>query len=245
MNIFLYEWKKVWKNGAVLKVVLLFLMLSAAIFWADTAMDSEIRTAYLDCHKTLDSLPADEAADLLNAFTLTDETDYIKGHALELIHSEMDSVTGYEDYRQSIQNRYTQSQKISVFQGTASGQNQYMQRIAERYKKLTLHFPLTLQPYQGIRKLMEFYPADLFTVILLIYLTSIVFIQKRTVRLFSYHKKRAAATVPGKIFNCLFQHYCLSVTDFFILFCSVRFSVWLSFNDCCHTKYSRIPCCSI
>ena len=49
MNIFLYEWKKVWKNGAVLKVVLLFLMLSAAIFWADTAMDSEIRTAYLDC----------------------------------------------------------------------------------------------------------------------------------------------------------------------------------------------------
>ena len=42
-------------------------------------MDSEIRTAYLDCHKTLDSLPADEAADLLNAFTLTDETDYIKG----------------------------------------------------------------------------------------------------------------------------------------------------------------------
>ncbi|WP_278883472.1 hypothetical protein [[Ruminococcus] lactaris] len=50
MNIFLYEWKKVWKNGAVLKVVLLFLMLSAAIFWADTAMDSEIRTAYLDCH---------------------------------------------------------------------------------------------------------------------------------------------------------------------------------------------------
>ena len=179
MNIFLYEWKKVWKNGAVLKVVLLFLMLSAAIFWADTAMDSEIRTAYLDCHKTLDSLPADEAADLLNAFTLTDETDYIKGHALELIHSEMDSVTGYEDYRQSIQNRYTQSQKISVFQGTASGQNQYMQRIAERYKKLTLHFPLTLQPYQGIRKLMEFYPADLFTVILLIYLTSIVFIQEQ------------------------------------------------------------------
>ena len=69
--------------------------------------------------------------------------------------------------------------------------------------------------------------------------------EKRTVRLFSYHKKRAAATVPGKIFNCLFQHYCLSVTDFFILFCSVRFSVWLSFNDCCHTKYSRIPCCSI
>ena len=140
MNIFLYEWKKVWKNGAVLKVVLLFLMLSAAIFWADTAMDSEIRTAYLDCHKTLDSLPADEAADLLNAFTLTDETDYIKGHALELIHSEMDSVTGYEDYRQSIQNRYTQSQKISVFQGTASGQNQYMQRIAEpvSYTHLTL-----------------------------------------------------------------------------------------------------------
>ena len=45
MNIFLYEWKKVWKNGAVLKVVLLFLMLSAAIFWADTAMDSEIRTS--------------------------------------------------------------------------------------------------------------------------------------------------------------------------------------------------------
>ena len=144
-------------------------LLSAAIFWADAAMDSEIRTAYLDYHKTLDSLPADEAADLLNAFTLTDETDYIKGHALELIHSEMDSVTGYGDYRQSIQNRYTQSQKISVFQGTASGQNQYMQRIAERYKKLTLHFPLTLQPYQGIRKLMEFYPADLFTVILLIY----------------------------------------------------------------------------
>ena len=32
MNIFLFEWKKVWKNGAVLKVVLLFLMLSAAIF---------------------------------------------------------------------------------------------------------------------------------------------------------------------------------------------------------------------
>ncbi|WP_278998023.1 hypothetical protein [[Ruminococcus] lactaris] len=55
-----------------------FLMLSAAIFWADAAMDSEIRTAYLDYHKTLDSLPADEAADLLNAFTLTDETDYIK-----------------------------------------------------------------------------------------------------------------------------------------------------------------------
>lgn len=126
--------EKVWKNRAVLKVVLLFLMLSAAIFWADAAMDSEIRTAYLDYHKTLDSLPADEAADLLNAFTLTDETDYIKGHALELIHSEMDSVTGYEDYRQSIQNRYTQNQKISVFQGTASGQNQYMQRIAERYK---------------------------------------------------------------------------------------------------------------
>lgn len=25
MNIFLFEWKKVWKNGAVLKVVLLFL----------------------------------------------------------------------------------------------------------------------------------------------------------------------------------------------------------------------------
>ena len=158
----------------------------------------------------------------------------------------MDSVTGYEDYRQSIQNRYTQSQKISVFQGTASGQNQYMQRIAERYKKLTLHFPLTLQPYQGIRKLMEFYPADFGNPAHLsdqhrIYTGA----EKRTVRLFSYHKKRAAATVPGKIFNCLFQHYCLSVTDFFILFCSVRFSVWLSFNDCCHTKYSRIPCCSI
>ncbi len=225
MNIFLYEWKKVWKNGAVLKVVLLFLMLSAAIFWADTAMDSEIRTAYLDCHKTLDSLPADEAADLLNAFTLTDETDYIKGHALELIHSEMDSVTGYEDYRQSSEPVYPKSQKISVFQGTASGQNQYMQRIAERYKKLTLHFPLTLQPYQGIRKLMEFYPADLFTVILLIYLTSIVFIQEQRSGQYAFSlttKNGQRRLYPAKFLPSILALLSICYWLFyFILFCPV------------------------
>lgn len=72
---------------------------------------------------------------------------------------------------------------------------------------------------------MEFYPADLFTVILLIYLTSIVFIQEQRSGQYAFSlttKNGQRRLYPAKFLTVYFSIIVyLLLTFYFILFCPV------------------------
>lgn len=174
----LYEWKKLWKNASVLKIVLLFLVLSGVIFWGELNQDKEAHPIYLNFHKELDQMTGKEAENWFREEKQKEGAGYGRYKALSYLEEEISAVNGYEAYRESIQSRYQQSQSISVF-AKDKGQNQYMERIAQKYKELEISAPMELQPYQGLLKVFDYYVHDILAVVLLIYLVSVVFIQEQ------------------------------------------------------------------
>lgn len=48
LKLILYEWKKLWKNASVLKILLLFWVLSGVIFQGELNQDKEAHQTYLE-----------------------------------------------------------------------------------------------------------------------------------------------------------------------------------------------------
>lgn len=178
VKLILYEWKKLWKNASVLKIVLLFLFLSGLVFQGELNQDREAHQAYLEFHKVTDHMNQKEAEEWLLGEQEKEHSEYGAYMALLYLEDEIEAVNDYDAYRESIQNRYQQSQSISVF-AKDEGQNQYMRRIAQKYKELEIKAPMKLQPYQGLLKVFGFYVQYILAIVLLIYLVSVVFIQEQ------------------------------------------------------------------
>ncbi len=179
MNLILFEWKKLWKNASVFKMLLFFLILSCILFWGELTKEKEAYPRYLELHETVDKMEAQEAAEWLLGEQENNNSGYEDRKAFEYLQTEIEAFSGYEEYREAIQNRYEQSQSISIFAKDDQGQNEYMRRIAEKYKELDVTAPMELQSYQGLKRVLDFFVSDVLTVVLLLYLVSVVFIQEQ------------------------------------------------------------------
>lgn len=178
LKLILYEWKKLWKNASVLKIVLLFLVLSGVVFQGELNQDKEAHQTYLGFHKITDNMTEKEAENWLLEEQKKENTGYGEHKALLYLESEILAVKDYDTYRESIQNRYQQSQSISVF-AKDKVQNRYMEQIAQKYENLEMKAPMKRQPYQGFLKVVDFYVQYILAMVLLIYLVSVVFIQEQ------------------------------------------------------------------
>ena len=65
LKLILYEWKKLWKNASVLKILLLFWVLSGVIFQGELNQDKEAHQTYLEFHKATDNMTEKEAENWL------------------------------------------------------------------------------------------------------------------------------------------------------------------------------------
>ena len=178
LKLILFEWKKLWKNASVLKIVLLFWVLSGVIFQGELNQDKEAHQTYLEFHKATDNMTEKEAGNWLLEQQKKENTGYGEYKALLYLEDEISAIKDYDTYRESIQNRYQQNQNISVF-AKDEEENQYMERIAKKYEKLEIEAPMKRQPYQGLLKVLDFYVQYIFAIVLLIYLVSVVFIQEQ------------------------------------------------------------------
>ncbi len=178
LKLILYEWKKLWKNASVLKIVLLFWVLSGVIFQGELNQDKEAHQTYLEFHKATDNMTEKEAENWLLEQQEKGNSGYGEYKALLYLEDEISAIQDYDTYRESIQNRYQQSQNISVF-AKDEKENQYMERIAKKYEKLEIEAPMKRQPYQGILKVLNTYVQYVLAIVLLIYLVSVVFIQEQ------------------------------------------------------------------
>lgn len=178
LKLILYEWKKLWKNASVLKILLLFWVLSGVIFQGELNQDKEAHQTYLEFHKATDNMTEKEAENWLLEQQEKGNTGYGEYKALLYLEDEISAIKDYDTYRESIQNRYQQSQNISVF-AKDEKENQYMERIAKKYKELAVEAPMKRQPYQGLLKVLDFYVQYILAIVLLIYLVSVVFIQEQ------------------------------------------------------------------
>lgn len=115
VKLILYEWKKLWKNASVLKIVLLFLFLSGLVFQGELNQDREAHQAYLEFHKVTDYMNQKEAEEWLLGEQEKEHSEYGAYMALLYLEDEIEAVNDYDAYRESIQNRYQQNQNISVF----------------------------------------------------------------------------------------------------------------------------------
>lgn len=182
MKLILYEWKKLWKNASVLKIVLFFVALSGVVFWGEIAKDREWTPAYLQMHETLDGMEIEEAKTRIaeerkQRSTQEDaELDWAFSRAAECVEKELEALGEYEAYRESIQNRYEQNQSISIF--ADEEKDAYMGKIASKYEQLSIQAPMKLAPYAGVQKVLEAYAGDVLAIVLLLYLVSVVFIQE-------------------------------------------------------------------
>ena len=178
LKLILYEWKKLWKNASVLKILLLFWVLSGVIFQGELNQDKEAHQTYLEFHKATDNMTEKDAENWLLEQQEKGNTGYGEYKALLYLEDEISAIKDYDTYRESIQNRYQQSQNISVF-AKDEKENQYMERIAKKYKELEVKAPMKRQPYQGLLKVLDFYVQYILAIVLLIYLVSVVFIQEQ------------------------------------------------------------------
>ncbi len=178
LKLILYEWKKLWKNASVLKIVLLFFLLSGLVFQGELNQDKEAHQTYLEFHKITDNMTEKEAENWLLEEQKKEDTGYGEHKALLYLESEISAVKDYDTYRESIQNRYQQSQSISVF-AKDKVQNRYMEQIAQKYENLEMKASMKRQPYQGFLKVVDFYVQYILAMVLLIYLVSVVFIQEQ------------------------------------------------------------------
>lgn len=115
LKLILYEWKKLWKNASVLKIVLLFWVLSGVIFQGELNQDKEAHQTYLEFHKATDNMTEKEAENWLLEQQEKGNSGYGEYKALLYLEDEISAIQDYDTYRESIQNRYQQSQNISVF----------------------------------------------------------------------------------------------------------------------------------
>ena len=115
LKLILYEWKKLWKNASVLKILLLFWVLSGVIFQGELNQDKEAHQTYLEFHKATDNMTEKEAENWLLEQQEKGNTGYGEYKALLYLEDEISAIKDYDTYRESIQNRYQQSQNISVF----------------------------------------------------------------------------------------------------------------------------------
>ena len=178
LKLILYEWKKLWKNASVLKIVLLFFLLSAVVFQGQLNQDKEAHHTYLKFHKDTDDMTENEAVNWLQEEKKNENTGFGEYKALSYMEDEISAIDDYDSYRESIQSRYRQNQSISVFAKDVE-QNQYMERIAQKYESLKINAPMKRQPYQGFLKIVDFYVQYILAIVLLIYLVSVVFIQEQ------------------------------------------------------------------
>lgn len=182
MKLILYEWKKLWKNASVLKVVFFFLLLSGIVFWGEVEKDRKWTPTYLEMHETIDTMSAKEAENWLEKereqFRVRENTEEGDAffRAAKCIEQEIEAMGEYDDYREQIQNRYEQNQSISIF--AEKSELAYMRKIALRYEELSVKAPMMLQPYEGIQRFLESYTSDAVAVVLLLYLVSVVFLQE-------------------------------------------------------------------
>lgn len=177
-KLILYEWKKLWENASVLKIVLLFFLLSAMTFQGQLNQDKEAHHSYLEFHKNTDDMTEQEAVNWLQEEKKKENTGYGEYKALLYMEDEISAIDDYDSYRKSIQSRYRQNQSISVFAKDME-QNRYMERIAQKYESLKINAPMKRQPYQGFLKIVDFYVQYILAIVLLIYLVSVVFIQEQ------------------------------------------------------------------
>lgn len=221
MHLVYYEWKKLWKNASVLKIVLFFIFLSGAVFWGELETDMEWIPEYLSIHKTVDIMTQNEAETWLK--TQREEVgnieysgeNYAREEALECIGSEIEALQNYGSYRASIQNQFKKNQEISIFSDSNVNQGSYMKKIADTYKQLSVNAPMKLQPYLGMERFYHFYVGDILSVILLLFLVSVVFIQER-----KNGKSDFAQTMPngrGRIYAAKTAAVCGSMTGYIIL----------------------------
>lgn len=184
MRLIRYEWRKLWKDFSVLKIVLFFILISSLIFWGEMKKNEEWTSEYLKMHTAVDNGKQKDA----NAWLAEEKTkqenpegnmsDFGTKKALECIGQEMEALENYDAYRESIQNRYEKNQSISIFSDSDGNQERYMRKIARTYEELQVEAPMKLQPYQGIQGLLNFYAGDILAVVFLIYVVSVVFLQE-------------------------------------------------------------------
>ena len=87
LKLILYEWKKLWKNASVLKILLLFWVLSGVIFQGELNQDKEAHQTYLEFHKATDNMTEKDAENwLLEHGSLTVESLKITLQALYNLH---------------------------------------------------------------------------------------------------------------------------------------------------------------
>lgn len=173
----LYECKKLLKNASVIKVIAALLILSSIIFYGELNLDKDAHQTYLSFHKVTDSMSNEDTEKWLNDNKGNDTGGYGSYKALSYLEEEISALNEYDKYRESVQNRYYESMSISIF--AKEDINRYMEKIANRYSDLDIDKPMKLQPYQGIRKVLESYSRYLFVIVLLIYLVSVVYIQEQ------------------------------------------------------------------
>lgn len=182
MKLVLYEWKKLWKNASVLKIVLFFVILSGVVFWGEIAKDREWTPAYLQMHAVLDEMDIEDAKKWIveekERRSTQEDTEFDRAfsRASEYVEKELEALGEYEAYREAIQNRYEQNQSISIFADEAK--DVYMGKIASKYEQLSIQAPMKLKPYAGVQKVLESYVGDVLAIVLLLYLVSVVFIQE-------------------------------------------------------------------
>lgn len=178
LKLILYEWKKLWKNASAIKIILLFFILSGMIFQGQLNQDKEAHPVYLEFHNATDNMTDQEARQWLLEMQKKENSGYGEYKALLYLNQEISAISEYHAYRQAIQDRYEQSQSISIF-AKDDGQNQYMERIAQKYGKLELKATMRRQPYQGLIKVLDSYVQYILAIVLLIYLVSVLFIQEQ------------------------------------------------------------------
>lgn len=178
LKLILYEWKKLWKNASVLKIIFLFFFLSGLVFQGELNQDKEAHQTYLEFHKMTNNMNEREVENWLLEEQKKEDTEYGEHKARLYLEAEILAIKDYDTYRESIQNRYQQSQSISVF-AKDKVQNRYMEQIAQKYKNLKIKAPMKRQPYQGFLKVVDFYVQYILAMVLLVYLVSVVFIQEQ------------------------------------------------------------------
>lgn len=184
MKLLGYEWKKLWMNAGILKMMLFLLVFSNLIFFGNMQKDEDWILYYQEYHNEVKGKTPQEALAIIEECSeqlIVDDfiTDLDRQTALDYLKKEVNTVEEYEEYRAAIQQQYEEMQGISIFQDADWNQDAYMKRITEKYSALEIQAPMKVQPYHGFMEMMKFYANDLFMVILLLYLIGVVFLQEK------------------------------------------------------------------
>lgn len=216
MKLMSFEWKKLWKNGSFLKVLILFLAISSIIFWSEINKNKQWLNDYKELHTTIDSMSISDAKEYVKGEKEIikqshDISSFAKRKALEYIESEINAIESYEEYRKSINEKYEENQDISIFAGENNIQNEYMKKQVEKYDKLHLTSPMKLQKTMSVQALFDFYAGDILGVVLLIYLVSVVFLQEDKSGKSDFANTMVKGKVPLFLSKCITVFFSISI----------------------------------